>query len=134
MCVYSLSVHWLLLTFFTLILCQEKQKQAPSGRGERDICKYGETSFHYILSFPPFFVSSLHFNICHCSFSSELSTDAHAYVCMCYVCINKSMCARQQGTLRHPKLNSMSKSDTRLHEINRFPCNGNCKWRLTALK
>ncbi|XP_034446831.1 basic salivary proline-rich protein 2 isoform X2 [Hippoglossus hippoglossus] len=29
------------------------------------------------------------------------------------------------GTLRHPKLNSMSKSDTRLHEINRFPCNGN---------
>ncbi|KAF6730456.1 Lck-interacting transmembrane adapter 1 [Oryzias melastigma] len=30
-----------------------------------------------------------------------------------------------QGTLRHPKLNSMSKSDTRLHEINRFPCNGN---------
>uniref|UniRef100_A0A3B3TVV2 Uncharacterized protein n=1 Tax=Poecilia latipinna TaxID=48699 RepID=A0A3B3TVV2_9TELE len=31
------------------------------------------------------------------------------------------------GTLRHPKLNSMSKSDTRLHEINRFPCNGNCK-------
>ncbi|XP_034027393.1 uncharacterized protein LOC117511481 [Thalassophryne amazonica] len=29
------------------------------------------------------------------------------------------------GTLRHPKLNSMSKSDTKLHEINRFPCNGN---------
>ncbi|KAM9752672.1 uncharacterized protein ACNS7B_009072 isoform 2-T2 [Menidia menidia] len=29
------------------------------------------------------------------------------------------------GTLRHPKLNSMSKSDTRLDEINRFPCNGN---------
>ncbi|XP_029910955.1 uncharacterized protein LOC115361611 isoform X2 [Myripristis murdjan] len=29
------------------------------------------------------------------------------------------------GTLRHPKLNSMSKSDTRLHEINRLPCNGN---------
>ncbi|KAM8864695.1 uncharacterized protein AB9W97_018897 isoform 2-T3 [Spinachia spinachia] len=29
------------------------------------------------------------------------------------------------GSLRHPKLNSMSKSDTRLHEINRFPCNGN---------
>ncbi|XP_029995434.1 uncharacterized protein LOC115422937 isoform X3 [Sphaeramia orbicularis] len=29
------------------------------------------------------------------------------------------------GTLRHPNLNSMSKSDTRLHEINRFPCNGN---------
>ncbi|CAL8259019.1 unnamed protein product [Gadus morhua 'NCC'] len=25
-----------------------------------------------------------------------------------------------QGTLRHPKLNSMSKSDTRLHEINRY--------------
>ncbi|XP_011600801.2 uncharacterized protein [Takifugu rubripes] len=29
------------------------------------------------------------------------------------------------GTLRNPKLNSMSKSDTRLHEIHRFPCNGN---------
>ncbi|CAL8325458.1 unnamed protein product [Merluccius merluccius] len=25
-----------------------------------------------------------------------------------------------QGTLRHPKINSMSKSDTRLHEINRY--------------
>ncbi|TNM86970.1 hypothetical protein fugu_007200 [Takifugu bimaculatus] len=29
------------------------------------------------------------------------------------------------GTLRNPKLNSMSKSDTRLHELHRFPCNGN---------
>ena len=26
----------------------------------------------------------------------------------------------------------MSKSDTRLHEINRFPCNGNCKWWVTV--
>lgn len=41
------------------------------------------------------------------------------------------VCVWKQGTLRHPKLNSMSKSDTRLHEINRFPCNGNCKWWLS---
>uniref|UniRef100_A0A3B4A2I6 Uncharacterized protein n=1 Tax=Periophthalmus magnuspinnatus TaxID=409849 RepID=A0A3B4A2I6_9GOBI len=39
----------------------------------------------------------------------------------------KGTSVNMQGTLRHPKLNSMSKSDTRLHEINRFPCNGNCK-------
>uniref|UniRef100_A0A3Q0SLZ6 Uncharacterized protein n=1 Tax=Amphilophus citrinellus TaxID=61819 RepID=A0A3Q0SLZ6_AMPCI len=38
------------------------------------------------------------------------------------VCVG---CQHAYGTLRHPKLNSMSKSDTRLHEINRFPCNGN---------
>ncbi|XP_058498295.1 uncharacterized protein LOC131468260 [Solea solea] len=37
----------------------------------------------------------------------------------------KGTSVNMQGTLRHPKLNSMSKSDTRLHEINRFPCNGN---------
>uniref|UniRef100_A0A3Q3BPD9 Uncharacterized LOC102310871 n=1 Tax=Haplochromis burtoni TaxID=8153 RepID=A0A3Q3BPD9_HAPBU len=42
----------------------------------------------------------------------------------------KGTSVNMQGTLRHPKLNSMSKSDTRLHEINRFPCNGNCKWWL----
>ncbi|KAK6303819.1 hypothetical protein J4Q44_G00262730 [Coregonus suidteri] len=29
------------------------------------------------------------------------------------------------GALRQPKNSSMSKSDTRLHEINRLPCNGN---------
>ncbi|XP_007557694.1 uncharacterized protein LOC103141841 isoform X1 [Poecilia formosa] len=38
---------------------------------------------------------------------------------------DKGTSVNMQGTLRHPKLNSMSKSDTRLHEINRFPCNGN---------
>ncbi|XP_034394022.1 basic salivary proline-rich protein 2 [Cyclopterus lumpus] len=37
----------------------------------------------------------------------------------------KGTSVNMQGSLRHPKLNSMSKSDTRLHEINRFPCNGN---------
>ncbi|KAF7662804.1 hypothetical protein LDENG_00225620 [Lucifuga dentata] len=37
----------------------------------------------------------------------------------------KGTSVNMQGTLQHPKLNSMSKSDTRLHEINRFPCNGN---------
>uniref|UniRef100_A0A8C5E1H1 Lck-interacting transmembrane adapter 1 n=1 Tax=Gouania willdenowi TaxID=441366 RepID=A0A8C5E1H1_GOUWI len=37
----------------------------------------------------------------------------------------KGTSVNMQGTLRHPNLNSMSKSDTKLHEINRFPCNGN---------
>ncbi|KAM6982469.1 uncharacterized protein LKV04_013065 isoform 1-T1 [Tautogolabrus adspersus] len=37
----------------------------------------------------------------------------------------KGTSVNMQGTLRNQKLNSMSKSDTRLHEINRFPCNGN---------
>ncbi|XP_064812595.1 uncharacterized protein LOC135527890 [Oncorhynchus masou masou] len=31
----------------------------------------------------------------------------------------------EMGALRQPKNSSMSKSDTRLHEINRLPCNGN---------
>uniref|UniRef100_A0A3B5LF01 Uncharacterized protein n=1 Tax=Xiphophorus couchianus TaxID=32473 RepID=A0A3B5LF01_9TELE len=52
-------------------------------------------------------------------------------VLVCVGCQRPSERRLQQlmslGTLRHPKLNSMSKSDTRLHEINRFPCNGNCK-------
>ncbi|XP_031695720.1 putative lysozyme-like protein isoform X1 [Anarrhichthys ocellatus] len=37
----------------------------------------------------------------------------------------KGTSVNMQGSLRHPKLNAMSKSDTGLHEINRFPCNGN---------
>lgn len=123
-CVCSLSVHWLPLTFLTLLLCQKKQEQAPPSRRERDICKYGETCFCFSLSSPSSLPPSLPLSISPCSL---VYTDDHACVCMFYSCVNVSICVSQQGTLRHPKLNSMSKSDTRLHEINRFPCNGNCK-------
>lgn len=45
-CCLSLSVHWLALTFLCLMSCQKKQEQAPAGRREGDICKYGEMHSH----------------------------------------------------------------------------------------
>lgn len=65
--------------------------------------------------------------------SPSMILNKHTFMCLhvFFARVNLS-CLWQQGTLRHPKLNPMSKSDTRLHEINRFPCNGNCKWWLTV--
>lgn len=45
-CCLPLSVHWLALTFLCLMSCQKKQEQAPAGRREGDICKYGEMHSH----------------------------------------------------------------------------------------
>uniref|UniRef100_A0A3Q3XEK3 Uncharacterized protein n=1 Tax=Mola mola TaxID=94237 RepID=A0A3Q3XEK3_MOLML len=42
------------------------------------------------------------------------------------VCVGCQKLKFTKSFINRP-LNSMSKSDTRLHEINRFPCNGNCK-------
>lgn len=37
-----------------------------------------------------------------------------------------------QGILRQSKLSSMSKSDTRLHEMHRLPCNANGECKVCA--